>query len=518
MGTFKINGELELNSYLTAATNLYVSSASNTSIIFRHGSTEYVRINPSGCLNIGSTQTANTYKLYVAGKTWLSDTLYFNNTASYINASNYTGNAATATKLKTARTISLTGSVTGSGSFDGSGNLSITTTTNHAHSYLPLSGGTMSGPVYMGSTSTTDGPSIVFFSNKRNYIWMGYANDNGSWYIWDKHNSKGIIASDVNGNNTFFGNAATATKLATARTIALTGSVTGSGTFDGSGNLSIATTTNHSHSYLPLSGGTMTGAILTSFRSSVAMGSYQAVATTVQGLVDEVRYSSGVMGSVNIDTNYAATSGGTIRAGWYNFIYSPHRSGGASGAASGDNHQYGTLILSGMTDNFGTWILRVSGGSIADSRRVWKGGDSVTGAVWNDYAECRQSDCEEAGYVLTENGNDTLSKTTERLQHFAGISSDTWGFSQGETEKAKTPIAVAGRVLAYTYQDRNNYKPGDCVCAAPGGTVDIMTREEVINWPDRIVGTVSCVPDYEEWGGGDRPPVKVNGRIWIKIK
>lgn len=43
------------------------------------------------------------------------------------------------------------------------------------------------------------------------------------------------------------GNAATATKLATARTISLTGSVTGSGTFDGSGNLSIATTTNHTH-------------------------------------------------------------------------------------------------------------------------------------------------------------------------------------------------------------------------------------------------------------------------------
>ena len=120
-----------------------------------------------------------------------------------------------------------------------------------------------------------------------------------------------------------------------------------------------------------------------------------------------------------------------------------------------------------------------------------------------------------------ENGDDTLSKTTERLSHFAGISSDTWGFSQGETDKAKTPIAVAGRVLTYPYQDRNNYKPGDCVCAAPGGTVDIMTREEVINWPDRIVGTVSCVPEYEEWGGGknaDRPSVKVNGRIWIKVK
>lgn len=67
------------------------------------------------------------------------------------------------------------------------------------------------------------------------------------------------------------GNAATATKLATARTIALTGSVTGSGSFDGSGNLSITTSTNHTHSYLPLSGGTVTGA--TTFNSTVGVAS-----------------------------------------------------------------------------------------------------------------------------------------------------------------------------------------------------------------------------------------------------
>lgn len=153
--------------------------------------------------------------------------------------------------------------------------------------------------------------------------------------------------------------------------------------------------------------------------------------------------------------------------------------------------------------------------------RLWKQGDAVTGAVWNDYAECRESDIKEAGYVLSETGKDNLIKTTKRLQHFAGVSSDTWGFSQGETKKAKTPIAVAGRVLVYPYRDRSEYKPGDCVCAAPGGTVDIMTREEVIQYPDRIVGTVSCVPDYEEWGGGelaDRDPIKVNGRIWIKVR
>ena len=151
-------------------------------------------------------------------------------------------------------------------------------------------------------------------------------------------------------------------------------------------------------------------------------------------------------------------------------------------------------------------------------QQLWKSGDSVTGAVWNDYAEYRESDCQEFGRVLIENGDDSLSVSTKRLQPFAGVSSDTWGFCQGETEKAKTPIAVAGRVLAYPYQNRNNYKPGDCVCAAPNGTVDIMTRQEVIQYPDRIVGTVSCIPNYEEWGQGDRPAVKVDGRIWIKVR
>ena len=48
--------------------------------------------------------------------------------------------------------------------------------------------------------------------------------------------------------------------------------------------------------------------------------------------------------------------------------------------------------------------------------------------------------------------------------------------------------------------------------------IEIMTREEIQKYQDRIVGTVSCVPEYEEWGDGDRGPVKVNGRIWIKVK
>lgn len=182
---------------------------------------------------------------------------------------------------------------------------------------------------------------------------------------------------------------------------------------------------------------------------------------------------------------------------------------------------YGNQLAQQMTGGVSAYIRNYQGGAWSAWYRLWRQGDAVTSAVWNDYAECRKSDSQEPGYVMFEKGDDSLSKTIERLQHFAGIVSDTWGFSQGETAEAKTNIAVAGRVLAYPYRNRNEYKPGDCVCAAPGGTVDIMTREEIAQYPDRIVGTVSCVPDYEEWGGGegaDRDPVKVNGRIWIKVR
>ena len=141
---------------------------------------------------------------------------------------------------------------------------------------------------------------------------------------------------------------------------------------------------------------------------------------------------------------------------------------------------------------------------------------AVYGAVWNDYAEYRATKEEvEAGRVVIENGDDTLSLATERLMPGANIVSDTFGFAIGETEDSKTPLAVSGRALAYPYEDRDSYKPGDPVCSGPNGTVSKMTREEVMMYPDRILGTVSAIPEYETWGTGN---VAVNGRIWIKVK
>lgn len=140
----------------------------------------------------------------------------------------------------------------------------------------------------------------------------------------------------------------------------------------------------------------------------------------------------------------------------------------------------------------------------------------VYGAVWNDYAEYRQIKKHiQPGYCVIETGKGDLIKSSERLQPGANIVSDTFGFAIGETEQTKTPLAVSGRVLAYPYEDRDSYQAGDPVCSGPNGTISKMTREEVREYPDRIIGTVSEIPDYEVWGTGN---VKVNNRIWIKVK
>ena len=147
---------------------------------------------------------------------------------------------------------------------------------------------------------------------------------------------------------------------------------------------------------------------------------------------------------------------------------------------------------------------------------VYCSGSVLYGAAWNDYAEYREvNETIEPGRVVVETGKGNLILATERLQPGAEVISDTYGFCIGETKNSKTPIAVTGRVLVYTLEDRNSFAAGDPVCAGPNGTVSRMTRDEVREYPDRIIGTVSEIPSYDTWGAGN---VKVNNRIWIRIK
>jgi len=133
----------------------------------------------------------------------------------------------------------------------------------------------------------------------------------------------------------------------------------------------------------------------------------------------------------------------------------------------------------------------------------------------NDYAEYRARIDAKPGTVVVDKDNGELEISSKRLMAGAQVISDTFGFSMGGADTDTTPVAVAGRVLAYPYQPRENYHAGMAVCSAPNGTVDIMTREEIRDYPDCIIGIVSEIPQYEEWGNNK---ISVNGRIWIKIK
>lgn len=97
----------------------------------------------------------------------------------------------------------------------------------------------------------------------------------------------------------------------------------------------------------------------------VAIGSRMASATAIPNLLEELRYSSGCMGSFHLSTAYS-NGAVTISTGWYNYIYVPHRQGGKNGgirSTNTDNIRYGTLILSGMDASKGVFVLQYAGGS-----------------------------------------------------------------------------------------------------------------------------------------------------------
>ena len=238
---------------------------------------------------------------------------------------------------------------------------------------------------------------------------------------------------------------------------------------------------------LPLAGGTMTGTIITPSNDNMGL----------EPAVDNY----GQIGSSNKK---------------YYRMYAYTFYGNLSGTATNADNIYingattSTLYLHGSTSSSAGYKATYS------NSNVYMSGTVLYGAAWNDYAEFRKQKEEiEAGYCVASTDNGEVYKTTEKFQACDGIVSDTFGYAIGKTDECKTPLAVAGRVLAYCEGDRYSYHSGDTVAAGPNGKVIKMTREDIKEYPDRILGIVSEIPEYETWGSGN---VKVNGRIWIKVK
>ena len=263
---------------------------------------------------------------------------------------------------------------------------------------------------------------------------------------------------------------------------------------------------NHDSAYLSATGGTLTGSLIINNSTDLSGTAANDVALCLGTQTSQ---------HIEIDTNeiQSKSNGTTVSTLYLNY------DGGQVTMGKNDTSSQVTIrYTTSCTSSGSGGALRVSGG-IRSGENIY--GVKVYNAVWNDYAEYRKADTLEPGYCVTETISGTMTKSTARLQPGCKIISDTFGTCMGRTSEAQTPIAVAGRVLVYPYRNRYEYELGAAVCSAPDGKVDIMTREEVMMYPERIVGTVSEIPNYEEWNGGalESPEkIKVNGRIWIYIK
>ena len=462
----------EVQGSIYSGGNIYTihPTGGETNINVAHGKNEYLMLwgnNSSGSRGLWDTTKGSVITV--------TDT-----------ASTFHGNASTATELKapitftpaeTALTPANVKSLIGTGSqirkgswsYAGNGYIANGST---ATSQCPFGAIDLAGTTVIQSTTGTEYTQIYITPPTANTSGaikgeMIYYIDQGSgyyptWYRVLTNNNytaytvkkDGTGASGTWGIN-ISGNAATASSVAW-------GNVTG--------KPSTYTPSSHTHSYLPLSGGSISGNV--SFSAAASGTSPTAQRITINGVSGD----SSVANAPGIGFH-------TGNIGW------------ASIKCVGSSFYFYNSDCSGYVPIYGS---------------------KVYGAVWNDYAEYRsQFENISAGRVAYCKNDGKLRITTERLQKFEGVVSDTFGFAIGETDNAKTPLAVSGRALVYTYEPRDTFNSGDCVCAAPNGTVSKMSREEIVAYPDRIVGIVSEIPEYETWGTGEVP---VNGRIWIKVK
>lgn len=361
--------------------------------------------------------------------------------------------------------------------------------------------------VLMDTTNTIIGSNIQFTGNNAS---ASYLQDNGSWGGIATTGTPGLMSS-----------------------------------------AQVTTLEEVSATYLPLAGGTMSGAVTLHGHNGTLGYDYGTTlpeAPTTGQIFFQIQEnpiyeipSGGTTGQVlmkasNTDRdlawgNFVKTSGDTMTG---NLIISKSvpqilvrdtaNNNLTASLIVGSEHQNHGLYSNGYAPTSSTftssakWIIyRAADGEAHSDLKIY-------GAVWNDYAEYRkdnpkESELQKPGRCVRELGNGQLTLTTERLQRGCEIISDTYGFAIGRdmSNGYNTPIASNGRVLAYILEGREEAKKhiGYPVCSGPNGTVSIMTHLEEVEHPSCIIGTISEVPDYEEWGTGK---VKVNNRVWIRVR
>lgn len=181
------------------------------------------------------------------------------------------------------------------------------------------------------------------------------------------------------------------------------------------------------------------------------------------------------------------------------------------------NNSYGAQIA---FDDATTGLVKVRGKSTTwgDWKQLWKEGDAVTGAVWNDLIDCLdvpEDDTLEPGYCYCMHEDGHYRKSEKYLDsRYIGIDSDTYSLAMGmEKDKRKLNAAVAGFVLAYVDKE---YPTGTALTCTENGYLTEIKKEDKCYNPEMIIAKYWKNEEREEIVRKDKT-VKVNGRKWVKV-
>lgn len=459
---------------------------------------------------------------------------------------NLNGNQTSQDKLSQQRTIQLTGDVSGSANFDGSQNVTITQTVqsdSHTHSnqtitsldQSKITSGTLS--IQRGGTNNT-----TYTSNKF-LIYDGTKIQSSSYdqssFQQQSHNHDSVYVN-VSGD--------TMTGILTVPSLQINDSNTK--ILEGAIN-SVRIQTNSG--YIDI------GPANTSYAHYVTDRPYHWFNKTVFSNGDFRIYSGGVTDKYFNQTSFnfpGGTINGTlkitgdldmdegtiyyvrqIRFDWtsrgYNQEYHAivSKNAAASLADAIRLNSYGDVIINIDSNNNGsnTFSIYKHGGigQIDAANRLfyvdengYQYATKIYGAVYNDYQEYRIQDEDiEPGYVAVSTEKGTVKKCDkDRQKNVAGVVSDVFGFQIGEVDgKTNVPIQVAGRALVYQ-KNRDKLKLGEPVVQTKDGMVRRLKWYEKLIMPwiqSQIVGYVDEIPEYDIWG---RDNIKVNNRVWIRVK
>lgn len=318
---------------------------------------------------------------------------------------------------------------------------------SHSHSYLPLSGGTITGNVVLtgadgenalqltGSSPTmsfndTGGDSFYLHTNSNNFYVLADRDGSGGYLGWDGSHPLQLEA-DTNRAYSFGSQIFTdayhpnADKWTTARTLTLNGDVSGSVSWDGSGNATLTTAVaNDSHSHNKLAD-----------LSTITYGASHFQVCDISG-------TSGT--GYNGSTPYNPTND------WYHHLISNH---------SNSNGYYVDLAMCFHTNNH--YITRLASGT-RTTVKLWNDGNDGSGSG----LDADTVDGLHASSFLRSNADDTFSGALTSSSRNAGIfgtydstkTDQIW--SMGTSYRNSSTGANFGNLYGLAYKHTNNSTGG----------------------------------------------------------